>query len=336
MYAHVTLTHLASAHLVCLVQQVDLTQHELLVDSKLFLIRFAKLGTEARERARFAFLDKQRTAREDADREKARKKRLADQKLVLEVDNFFTESDRQAAVDKLIKASAKYDKNSPGCMGLEAFDAAYLTPLEFREVIKRVFGLVLTAKEFATVYKEFKNEEGNVVSQTFLTSFLRLGAEERARLKKLELEKQRRDEHHRKFAHLRKMKELEDKTVLEVTYDFTADEENAAFKKLRAAAKKYDRTHPAALGLNGFDAAELSPAEFKEMLKRTFAVILTPPELGALIKHFDPDGSGFIESKEFLSFFIKVRLPPGCIARPRFTPTLTHRNPFFHSAGGAD
>jgi hypothetical protein len=33
---------------------VDLTQHELLVDSKLFLIRFAKLGTEARERARAA------------------------------------------------------------------------------------------------------------------------------------------------------------------------------------------------------------------------------------------------------------------------------------------
>ena len=287
--------------------QVDLTMHELLVDSKLFLIRFAKLGAEARERARFAFLDKQRTAREDADREKTRKRRLADQKLVLEVDNFFTETDRQAAVDKLIKASAKYDKNSPGCMGLEAFDAAYLTPLEFREVIKRVFGLVLTAKEFATVYKEFKNEDGNVVSQTFLTSFLRLGAEERARLKKLELEKQRRDEHHRKFAHLRKMKELEDKTVLEVTYDFTADEENAAFKKLREAAKKYDRTHPAALGLNGFDASELSPAEFKEMLKRTFAVVLTPPELGALIKHFDPDGTGFIESKEFLSFFIKVR-----------------------------
>ena len=36
------------------------------------------------------------------------------------------------------------------------------------------------------------------MSQTFLTSFLRLGAEERARCKKVELEKQRREEHHRK------------------------------------------------------------------------------------------------------------------------------------------
>ena len=127
--------------------KVDLsTGVELLIDSKIFLIRFAKLGTEAREKARFAFLDKQRVVREDAEREKARKKRLAEQKLVLDVDNFFTESDRQSAIDKLIKASAKYDKNSPGCMGLDAFDAAYLTPLEFREVIKRVFALNLTPK----------------------------------------------------------------------------------------------------------------------------------------------------------------------------------------------
>ena len=62
------------------------------------------------------------------------------------MDNFFTESDRQSAIDKLIKASAKYDKTAPGCMGLDAFDAAYLTPLEFREVIKRVFALNLTPK----------------------------------------------------------------------------------------------------------------------------------------------------------------------------------------------
>ena len=56
--------------------------------------------------------------------------------------------------------------------------------------------------EFATVVKEFKNEEGNIVSQTFLTSFLRLGAEERARVKKVELEKQRREEHHRKVSNV--------------------------------------------------------------------------------------------------------------------------------------
>ena len=63
------------------------------------------------------------------------------------------------------------------------------------------------------------------------------------------------------------MKELEDKVVIDVSYDFTQDEQNAAFKKLRAAAKSYDRTHPASLGLNGFEASELTPAEFKEMLK---------------------------------------------------------------------
>lgn len=177
--------HARSSQLLLPKTDLAATGMELLVDSKRFLIRFAKLGTEDREKARFAFLDKQRVVREDAEREAARKKRLADQRLVLDVDNFFNESDRQSAIDKLIKASARYDKHAPGCLGLDAFDAAYLTPLEFREVIKRVFGLALTAKEFATVYKEFKNEEGNIVSQSFLTSFLRLGAEERGRLKKV-------------------------------------------------------------------------------------------------------------------------------------------------------
>ena len=44
------------------------------------------------------------------------------------------------------------------------------------------------------------------------------------------------------------MKELEDKVVLDVQYDFNKDEENEAFRKLRKAAKAYDRSHPASLG----------------------------------------------------------------------------------------
>jgi hypothetical protein len=32
------------------------------------------------------------------------------------------------------------------------------------------------------------------------------------------------------------------------------------------------------MGLEGFEAAELTPAEFREMLKRTFGLVLTPSE----------------------------------------------------------
>ena len=46
------------------------------------------------------------------------------------------------------------------------------------------------------------------------------------------------------------MKELEDKVVVDVQYDFNKDEENEAFRKLRRAAKAYDRSHPASLGDN--------------------------------------------------------------------------------------
>ena len=72
------------------------------------------------------------------------------------------------------------------------------------------------------------------------------------------------------------MKELEDKVVLDVQYDFNKDEENEAFMKLRIAAKAYDRSHPASLGHTLADLPHLSSPVAPSNLLPPLTSPLTP------------------------------------------------------------
>jgi hypothetical protein len=58
--------------------------------------------------------------------------------------------------------------------------------------------------------------------------------------------------------------------------------------------------------LDGFNSVYITPGLFREMLKRTFNVILTGKELGAMTKYFDRDGVGDICCQAFLVHFTKV------------------------------
>jgi hypothetical protein len=40
------------------------------------------------------------------------------------------------------------------------------------------------------------------------------------------------------------MKELEDKVLIDIKYDYSQAERDAAFEKLKIQAKKYDKNHP--------------------------------------------------------------------------------------------
>ena len=73
---------------------------------------------------------------------------------------------------------------------------------------------------------------------------LYIGAEEREKVKVIQLEKQRKDNYMRKTEHERKMKELEDKVLIDVKYDYTDEERESLFEKLKVQAKKYDKNHP--------------------------------------------------------------------------------------------
>ena len=74
----------------------------------------------------------------------------------------FYAEDKRTAFEKLTVVAAKYDKNGPGAVPLTAFDAAFLTPVMFKEVLKRTFSLVLTPRELSAMIATFKDEQGNV------------------------------------------------------------------------------------------------------------------------------------------------------------------------------
>jgi hypothetical protein len=40
------------------------------------------------------------------------------------------------------------------------------------------------------------------------------------------------------------MKELQDKVLIDIKYDYSQAERDSAFEKLRIQAKKYDKNHP--------------------------------------------------------------------------------------------
>jgi hypothetical protein len=61
--------------------------------------------------------------------------------------------------------------------------------------------------------------------------------------------------------------------------------------KIKEAALKYDKNHPAAVSLEGFDSKYLTPGAFRITLYRTFHVDLTDKELGSLVHMFDMNNS---------------------------------------------
>jgi hypothetical protein len=277
-----------------------------MIDGKKFLIAFMKLGFDERARVKAETLQQQRRAKAERIKEAERKLVEAQQRVVVEIDPEFTKEDQTEAFRKLTSASAMYDKNSPGSPSLDAFSALFLTPAAFREVLKSAFNVNFTTKELSSLVHEFSDGAGNVECAKFMVAFIKMGSEERDKVKKLQLEKQRRMNFLRKTEHERKMKEAEDKVALKVSYTYSNEEKEAAFEKLTIAAKKYDRSHPGSMSLDGFEEKQLKPHVFREMLKRTFGIFLTSGELGACMHYYDIKGTGTVPSKKFLIHFLKL------------------------------
>lgn len=284
-------------------------QHERLknmIDGKLFLQGFMKLGFDARAREKAYILQKQRQDELNRKSDAEMKLRMSAQRVAIAVETEFSEQDLKAAMKKLAAAAALYDKASTGCPSMEAFDAAYLTPGMFREVLKRALNLVFEPKELAAIVAQYDNGRGNIDCAKFMVNFVRVGAEEREKFKVIMLEKQRRDDELRRSEHDRKMKELEKKLAIKVTYEYTDKERDSAFQKLTVAAKRYDKNHPGAMSLDGFVEKSLQPHVFREMIKRTFGVVLTEPELNACMHFFDAKKTGLLDSRKFLIYFLKL------------------------------
>jgi Ca2+-binding EF-hand superfamily protein len=297
---------LAPRELAAMVKEFPANADGTRVNPAPFLVKFIKMGQDERERNRAQAQLLQRAALESVERKRLRKQRLKQASDELYIDHTYAEDDEVNALEKLKKVSAQFDRTASNCPSLAAFDAAYLDPVTAREVIRRVMNVNMTPTELAATIAANPDGKGNLKCSTFLTGFLKMGSEERAKAKAVELEKQREKEKYRKAEEDRKRIEAEQKNVLSITKDFSVEERENAFKKIAEAARKYDKNHPSCVSLSGFDVVVLTPAEFKELMKRTFNVNFSPGELAAAFTHFDPYKSGKLISKEFVSHFLKV------------------------------
>lgn len=76
--------------------------------------------------------------------------------------------------------------------------------------------------------------------------------------------------------------------------------------KIKIAAKNYDKNHPSAVSLEGFNSKYLTPGAFRITLYRTFHIDLTDKELGSIIHMFDTSNTETISTHDFLVHFIRV------------------------------
>ena len=276
------------------------------VDGAEFLLVFFKRGFAEKNRRRTKIRNANKKAYEDAlvAAEQEEKDKL---KWEYDAADFnFAPDDFDRAIAKVTVAAAKYDKNHPSSVSLDAFDSASLNPAQFKEQLKRVFNLKLDSKELGALMAHFDKDGDKTVScQEFLVSFFRLGFQERAR----ERRKQLRAHKQAREAKVKADEERElfnaQRNSLKVDYDYTEADMTSAVEQIMTAATWYDRNSPGTVQLDAFQGAELGPAEFREQLKRVFNIKLNPKELGAAMHHFDKDQGGTVDCTEFLTEFFR-------------------------------
>lgn len=89
---------------------------------------------------------RQRRAEEERQRRDAEKAAQLASKNALKVNYTYTEEEYETAMQKLLEAAWRYDKSMPGAPPLDAFEARYMEPHEFKEQMRRSFHMKVRPK----------------------------------------------------------------------------------------------------------------------------------------------------------------------------------------------
>jgi len=279
-----------------------------------FLVIFFRIGfTERASRMRAKFEEKRRINEEKV---KKRKEDMDEQehRNSLKCSLDFETKDKESAMLKLRTAARLYDKSAPGAMSMQSFEVASMAPHVFKEQLKRVLNLKTTPAELGALVSIFGNPSAGSTSQIsihckeFAKTFLALGFSERDKEAKEALERQRKADEARKAEWDRKQKELVNKNAMKFSFEYSEEDLKSAMVKLQEAAWRYDKSMPGAANLEAFNAQFMEPHIFKEQAKRAFDMVLTPPELGAVMKFFgaDEQNGGRIVCRDFCNRFLRM------------------------------
>ena len=229
-----------------------------------------------------------------------------EKKLSLVVNFEFDKETRKRALKKLSEAAKNYD-GSKTAINLDSFNSKALKPEVFRELLKQAFNLRLDSSEIGAVLSETGNAAGGFIEgDKFLKYFLKLGHNLRDKERAQQRQKKLSAETEEKLKLEQKKKKIDEKIELLIDYDYGEADEARAMEKIGMAAKDYDKTHPAAVSLDAFQCHSLSPASFKDVLRRTLNVYLSAKELASLVTLFDKEGDGMINCHSLLVKFIQM------------------------------
>jgi len=280
------------------------------INCEQFLKKFFKTGFEERQRQKIEWREHQKeVSTRVALKREVKLKAQEDKIAFVDLDHTYEEADFQSAFQKLTTGAMKYDRSGPGAVGLDAFEAVSMPPHVFKEQLKLVFNVNITLPELWALVAYFDRDQSGVVNcKHFLTQFLRTGLEERVRIRqgwrKEEAVKREKDRLKVEAAEAEKVK----KAWAEVDFDFLEPDFDAMIHKFVDMCFNFDRRQLGPAGLSGFQVDSLNPAEFREMLKRTFNLKLTSRELGAMVTYFDSKSKRVADCAMFLNAVVQVRV----------------------------
>ena len=91
-----------------------------------------------------------------------------------------------------------------------------------------------------------------------------------------------------------------------IDFDFSELDVARAEQKLLESSTKYDRNAPGCASLEGFECESLSVGAFRDLVRRTFDLVLSDKELGYVIRKYDKKGDQTITCKPFLTAFLRI------------------------------
>jgi hypothetical protein len=267
------------------------------VDGPEFILLFYRLRHDFRCK-----LLTERVAKEKKNRltQKHRQEKLVEdleQKVYIKLNDSFSEEELRSALSKLLEASVRYDRLTPGAVQLDAFECEFMRPHELREQLKMVFNVQLTVGELSAFVLDFNKEANEGVAvvdrdesvncAAFLVTFFRMGFVEKEIRVRAFYAKKKKFEQDRDRKKLEAQQELDRKNNLKTSTEFTLEDKERAVAKLRVAAKLYDKSMPGAMTMKAFEVKVMPPHVFREQLKMIFNLQVSATEMGALMSIFD-------------------------------------------------
>ena len=276
------------------------------VDCIQFITEFFRLGKQEKMKMKMQKKELDEKIEKFHEKLKIERERRLEAFNKTKVANTWTEEEEMSAVRKITTVAFTYDFFKGGLEGFN--DVNEVTPIQFRELMRRNFDCYLSAEETAALVNAFDvSGNGTIDAKEFMYHFFRLGRNEKdrhfRRSKKI-TEKRAEDIRKRKEA----IKDKYGTLVLAKVVPASEHDKKVALSKITNAAIRYRADCQFMDIRKSFEADSLTPTEFRELLKQNFDVFLTPGELDAVIKMFDADGDGTISCIEFMTTFFRTAM----------------------------